>query len=1102
MQLDPLTGLGTRAEFDKFFAQIHQQAAKYSLLVVDLDYFKSINDTYGHQAGDEALRRLGACLTGSIRQNDLAFRYGGDEFVILLPDTTGEEARPLAQRLLENARQTPMLPSVSQGFSLTIGVASYPQDGSSREQVFERADQRVFQGKRLGRGVVVAQDVTLPDATVLYAPDRLLERDVALRQVQLFLETLATHDRGMVLQVLGPLGSGHRRLIQRALQMARLAGYAVLFVEGTASRRNRPLSALREAFHRWKSIPEYLDAESARQAVAHVIAEKQLDGLVLGIHNWDDLDMQSWQAIQYLLQETPGRRAVICSLRSDLDEHLPDNWLANFEVSTIRLNPLSKAAAAIWLRTCLGAEPDDELVQAFWQRTGGLPAKMRTALQWLRDMHLVTVSAGRAHLDPVNADFAWVTELQPARRPNLPPLDAYLIGRDREVQQVRHAVQTAHWVTLCGPKGVGKSALALQVGYELAETYAGHVYWWSLINVGHLEAALQRLAKQLQVTLPADGNDLERWRSLVQFLRQRYALILVDQAEDLAEVRTLLVELRKLAPQVRVLITATRPLGLPNELVINLDGLAWPFDPELSAHQAWSYPAMQAILHFSGLSAEHLEVQRTEALRLAQLLNGNPRAMKLACQWLHLYTLPELLAEMHNETSPLGQDRDALGKVYKIFWDNLSQAERQALLGLYALGDAFSLDGAQQVAGASRFFLNNLLHQNLLLQDETVYSLQPDLRFFLQHKGTAEEMERWRSLAAQYYLDALAAGRDLPLALVSGLRDAWNWACHKRDFDRLRGAAEPLAQKLRQLAYFQQGLALWREAWNALDTADGPDDLRLQIGLLQGEFFYHLGQYSQSVQICQQTLEMVPESGLSPEERSLYYQLLIRCANSLGQLGLYDEGASYYHRARAFVPDDDLMGKVLFLRWFGVFSYRCGKMEHAAAALQQSLDLARKLGDHGLLVISLNNMGNILMESGKYLRADQMLTEALAQLTENDEPTLHASVYDSAGVAKLRLGDYVAAARLFYKALEHIADELPAALALEILSHVVLLWDTIGRKDRAQWLAAYCLQDGRAPIDVLKYLEGVTNQGAAFTGVMLREIVRQVMQDLSEIAQT
>jgi len=159
--IDSLTGLHLRDYFFRRFEEEHARAKRYagafSILMLDLDGFKEINDRQGHLAGDRYLRALGAAIKVRMRGADLACRYGGDEFCILLPETDLAGARPIAERLrLALARLVVDVEGSPLRTTVSIGIASYPEhDTGDVKGLLLRADQALYQAKRSGRDRVV-----------------------------------------------------------------------------------------------------------------------------------------------------------------------------------------------------------------------------------------------------------------------------------------------------------------------------------------------------------------------------------------------------------------------------------------------------------------------------------------------------------------------------------------------------------------------------------------------------------------------------------------------------------------------------------------------------------------------------------------------------------------------------------------------------------------------------------------------------------------------------------------------------------------------------------------------------------------------------------
>jgi two-component system cell cycle response regulator len=160
---DPLTGLFNRGYVDDRFTVELSRARRYgnvlTIAVIDADRFKSLNDTHGHLSGDLVLRRIGALLNDSFRQSDTVGRYGGEEFVVILPETDIEDALLKIESLRESVSSTPMLLGQHKEqvqVTISAGLACFPNDAKDAADLFALADERMFQAKREGRNRVVA----------------------------------------------------------------------------------------------------------------------------------------------------------------------------------------------------------------------------------------------------------------------------------------------------------------------------------------------------------------------------------------------------------------------------------------------------------------------------------------------------------------------------------------------------------------------------------------------------------------------------------------------------------------------------------------------------------------------------------------------------------------------------------------------------------------------------------------------------------------------------------------------------------------------------------------------------------------------------------
>jgi diguanylate cyclase (GGDEF)-like protein len=158
---DPLTGLYNRryldSTLDRELARCQREGQPLSLMLIDLDHFKKINDTYGHQAGDEVLRQLADMLGAQARMADVACRYGGEEFLLLLPGMTQAVAMDKAERWrTEFSQNTIAFGEFRLQATLSIGVATYPGHGTTAQSLIRSADEALYLAKTGGRNRVAA----------------------------------------------------------------------------------------------------------------------------------------------------------------------------------------------------------------------------------------------------------------------------------------------------------------------------------------------------------------------------------------------------------------------------------------------------------------------------------------------------------------------------------------------------------------------------------------------------------------------------------------------------------------------------------------------------------------------------------------------------------------------------------------------------------------------------------------------------------------------------------------------------------------------------------------------------------------------------------
>jgi diguanylate cyclase (GGDEF)-like protein len=174
---DPLTGVGNRRAADRALERCANGVSSLLLLVIDVDHFKKVNDTWGHVVGDEVLRSIARCLRHAARDDDEVARYGGEEFVVLIRDAPPQSHRAIGKRFLRSLRRMTLPPELGPPrVTASVGAVSWHRpeaadgvDPPPSEHLVRTADRALYQAKRSGRDALVMVHAHLPDEPLLVA---------------------------------------------------------------------------------------------------------------------------------------------------------------------------------------------------------------------------------------------------------------------------------------------------------------------------------------------------------------------------------------------------------------------------------------------------------------------------------------------------------------------------------------------------------------------------------------------------------------------------------------------------------------------------------------------------------------------------------------------------------------------------------------------------------------------------------------------------------------------------------------------------------------------------------------------------------------------
>ena len=431
---DDLTGLKMRRPFVDAANSVlndRHQYANVTLFVIDVDEFKSVNDTYGHLQGDAVLKAIADALRSEIGSQGMIGRYAGDEFVVLLTQATGSEAREVANGLVKAVRELKMPLRERAGtlsVTLSIGVATAETDQRDFESLFGSADRALYEAKRRGRDTAVWADETSAAHRdpQLHVRQFVGRKDETRRLVKLLEATLESG--AAVVSVLGEAGVGKSTLVRQLAPELRLRAGSLVGGRCFETDVKRPYAPWAEALSAinqlgvgggqvWKELPRLvpeLGAASGAAAqhkyvlfdevVAYLRAAAASRPLVIVLDDMQWADTASWDLLEHVVASLERDRILIClTIRAeDAEKSVVERMrrLSRDErYSEIALRRLNEREVAVWLDHVFAHQDIDPAILPLLQRySEGNPFLTTQILRTLLDDKLVQFTSGRWEL--------------------------------------------------------------------------------------------------------------------------------------------------------------------------------------------------------------------------------------------------------------------------------------------------------------------------------------------------------------------------------------------------------------------------------------------------------------------------------------------------------------------------------------------------------------------------------------------------------------------------------------------------------------------------------------------------------------------------------
>jgi len=242
--IDDLTGLYNRRylllEAIKKLKSAEQKGMPLSIVFIDLDHFKNVNDTYGHSRGDVVLKEFGEFLKRELRQNDTVYRYGGDEFICILPNADHAQAVMVSGRFMNRCRAKEF---AKNRLTLSIGIASFPENAGDWKGLFELADRNLYSAKRHGRDQIGT--FKEGEKGLIIPTEEIIGREEEIATAKRFINPIFSGNGGTVC-ISGEVGVGKTRLVNEIARDADLENIPFLSSNLSATTKSIPYYPIRE----------------------------------------------------------------------------------------------------------------------------------------------------------------------------------------------------------------------------------------------------------------------------------------------------------------------------------------------------------------------------------------------------------------------------------------------------------------------------------------------------------------------------------------------------------------------------------------------------------------------------------------------------------------------------------------------------------------------------------------------------------------------------------------------------------------------------------------------------------------------------------------
>ncbi len=644
-------------------------------------------------------------------------------------------------------------------------------------------------------------------------------------------------------------------------------------------------------------------------------------------------------------------------------------------------------------------------------------------------VHSRTLAVARAH------ELGLLDE-QPVQSPppkdNLPEPLTPFVGRVRELAELTALLDDPQkrLITLFGPGGIGKTRLMLAAAQARQTAYPDGVYFISLgtIDTGNftsasaLEFVIATITSQLN--LDARGKT-DRRQQLLDYLRDKRLLLLLDRFEHLLTEVELLTDILGAAPRVDMLVTSREALGVMGETVYTLHGMTLP----TALDNALETDSVHLFIQSASRSRSNFkpgESALRDIIQICDFVDGLPLGIELAASWVRALTIEDIVMELQRGLDILETRVGSIRAVFTKSWELLSPEERETFAQLSVFRSGCTREAAEQITGASIWTLTALVDKSMLWHTPIPgrYSQHELLRQYGEEQlAGGQAVALLRDRHCDYYAQYGALWGDLlktcdqQLALsaldreLDNIRSAWSWAVRNQR-----------ATALEQLAiiwyYFemrnscQEGYELF-----AMALDQWPDAPTVVLGALLGgnsTLLWRLGRWDEAEASALRSIQLFTAAGR--EADTVHGNLTL--GNIYSMRDDAQVGQQQYQQTLALARQhEDRWRECMLLSNMSINARRLGQMELALDYLQRLLTIAEDLGDEMIIAAAFRNLGLVYQQLGQLDEALQNLEASRAVAESINQRWLMAVTLNDLGDIVLLQQDYPRAQQLMETSL-------------------------------------------------------------------------------------